>query len=51
MRTYNELSWLEVETGYFDMMFLEEIRMAIQNEMSDVCFWKSVGELLEKSGT
>lgn len=40
---------LEAETGYYDMMFFEEIRMAIQNEMVDICFWKRLNELLEKS--
>ena len=34
--------------GYYDM-FYEEIRMAIQNEMADISFWKRVGELLESS--
>jgi hypothetical protein len=43
----NELSSLEAEMGYFDMMLFEEIRMAIQNGMADIYFWKKVGQLLD----
>ncbi len=50
MKIYsNERSNFEAEKGYYDMMFLEEIRMAIQNEMADISFWKKLGELLKNS--
>ncbi len=42
----NEPSYSEAEAGYYDMMLFEEIRIAIQNDMADISFWKRLRELL-----
>ncbi len=48
-RYIKEPSYSEAEEGYCDMVLFEEIRMAIQNDVADIFFWKRLSELLEQS--